>query len=443
MIGRIWMVAVRDLMATLTNKAFLFGLILTPALLLLGFTVVPRLLNSAAAPQVKGEIALIDQSGQVLPALRTALDPQAIATRRDKGLSQLAEEGVVPPPVAWVPPQLTLHELPGGTDAGKSWLLERTAAGVQHLALTVIPAQAVTLDGKSDYGAYELYVAKNVTEDTQLAIHGAVRDALVSIRMKAKGVDRDSVERMQSVARPTAVVVAPEGEQPSQGTLRRILPFICGLLLFLTVVMGGSTLMGSTIEEKSSRVMEVLLAAVSPLELMAGKLLAQLAVGLMMLTVYVGFGLVALAGAAAAGVIEPMLVVDLVVLFLLAYLTYGALMMTIGAAVSSNADAGPLMMPVMMLLVIPYVMTVFVGQAPNAPLAVIMSFVPPFNTFMMLARLASDAPPPFWQVPLTVGIGLLFAAGVLWFAAKVFKIALLMHGKPPSLATLVRWAWMA
>jgi ABC-2 type transport system permease protein len=138
-----------------------------------------------------------------------------------------------------------------------------------------------------------------------------------------------------------------------------------------------------------------------------------------------------------------MLLVDFALFFMIAYLTYGALMLTVGAAVNQIADAQSLMLPIMILLLVPYMLTAIVGQAPNSTLSVTLSFVPPMNTFMMLARLASDTPPPDWQVALTALGGIAFAVMVLWFAAKVFRVGLLLQGKPPDFATLIRWARMA
>jgi ABC-2 type transport system permease protein len=99
--------------------------------------------------------------------------------------------------------------------------------------------------------------------------------------------------------------------------------------------------------------------------------------------------------------------------------------------------------PVMLLLIAPYVMAPMIGQAPNSSLSVALSFLPPVNTFAMLARLASPTPPPLWQVWATIALGLAAACLVVWFAAKVFRVGLLMQGKPPSFATLWRWARMA
>ena len=129
--------------------------------------------------------------------------------------------------------------------------------------------------------------------------------------------------------------------------------------------------------------------------------------------------------------------------FLTAYLVYGAIMQTIGAAVSQIADAQSLMGPVMLLLVIPYILSFIVGQRPDAPFTVIASFIPPVNSFMMLARLASSSPPPVWQVLVSLGLSVAAAMVTVWFAAKVFRVGLLMHGKPPSLITLVKWARMS
>jgi ABC-2 type transport system permease protein len=253
----------------------------------------------------------------------------------------------------------------------------------------------------------------------------------------------DAIEVAQRVARKPAVIVGEKGEQNAQRSFNRILPFVMGALLFISVMLCGQTLMTSLIEEKSSRVVEVLLSAVSPLELMWGKLLAQLAVGLLVMLVYIGLGVLMLLQFALFGLLDPMLILYVIVFFLLAYLVFGALMMAIGAAVNQVADAQSLMGPVVMLMLVPYALSPMVGRNPDAPLSVVMSLLPPVNSFVMMVRLASDSPPPLWQVLLSIGIGMAGAAVAVWFAAKIFRIGLLMHGKPPNFATLLRWARQA
>ena len=115
-------------------------------------------------------------------------------------------------------------------------------------------------------------------------------------------------------------------------------------------------------------------------------------------------------------------------------------MMAIGAAVNQMTEAQSLFGPVMLVLMLPYVLSPMIGRAPNSTFSTVVSFLPPINTFAMMSRIASDAPPPAWQVWLTVLVGVAAAYAAVWFAAKVFRIGLLMHGKPPNFATLIRWA---
>ncbi len=437
MMQRIWMVAVRDFTTTVSNKGFLLGLLVVPILIAVFLILGPRILNGPR-PVVVGQLEVIDPTGGVLPALRVSLDPATIAARRAKA-SGPSVPGMVNAPI----PELSVVERPSTADlqSEKRWLIQPPGAAERHLALIVVHPDAVTRPaGQADYGSYDLYVASRLDQNTESVITEGLRQALVSTRLKLAGIDQAAVEAAMRVAQPTSVTVAAGGEHETRPLFTFLLPFACGILLFIGIMTGGQILITSTVAEKSNRVIEVLLAAVSPIELMWGKLLGQLAVGLLIMVAYAGLGLLALVQYALIGLIDPMLLVYLVVFYLLAYLVYGALMMAVGAAVSQAADAQSLMGPIMILLVAPYALVPMIGQNPSSTLSVVMSFVPPINSFAILARLASGSPPPAWQIAGSLAAGVAAACIAVWFAAKVFKIALLMHGKPPSLGTLVRWA---
>jgi ABC-2 type transport system permease protein len=207
-------------------------------------------------------------------------------------------------------------------------------------------------------------------------------------------------------------------------------------------MMSGQYLLTTTVEEKSNRVVEVLLSAVSPMELMVGKILGQLAVGLLVLLLYMGLGVMALISFAALGLLDPVLIVFLLLFFFLAYVSVGALMAAIGSAVNEMREAQGLMTPVMLLIMIPWILWMPISRDPNSMFATVLSFLPPLSNFVMMLRMASTTPPPLWQPILGIVIGAIGAVGMLWFAAKVFRIGLLMYGKPPTLGTLVRWARM-
>lgn len=172
---------------------------------------------------------------------------------------------------------------------------------------------------------------------------------------------------------------------------------------------------------------------------MAGKLLGQAAVSLIGMALYLAMGILLLASFALVGLFHFSLIFYLVVFFLIGHLVLGSLMMAAGAAVNDMKEANGLLTPLMLVFMIPWMLWMPISRDPNSILSVVMSFLPPVNTFAMLLRMASNAPPPLWQVWLSmaVGAGSVFCA--LWVAAKIFRIGILMHGKPPNFATLVRW----
>jgi ABC-2 type transport system permease protein len=447
---KIGLVAQREFLATVSTKGFIVGLLIVPALIGLAALIGPRIIN-AQSPQVRGDVAVIDATGLVAPELRQALNYDAIVARRTEttrralgqaapGLSGTASDEAARQ-IANRVPRLRLVERPADADVQqeKKWLLQGTPEE-RHLALIVVHPNAVRRDGQGNFGAYDLYVSRGIEEATESTVYEGLRQALVGARLTAGNLDPELVEATMQVARPSSVIVSQGGEQRAQRGFTQSLPLMLGVLMFVSVMIGGQALMTSTIEEKSSRVVEVLLAAVSPFELMAGKLLGQLAVGLLSLSVYLALALLALWSFAMLGLVDLMLVVYLLVFFLITYLIFGALMMAIGASVNQMAEAQSLMGPVMLLLLLPYMLSPMIGRAPNSTFSIAVSFIPPVNTFAMMSRLASDAPPPAWQVWLTVLVGIGGAAAAVWFAAKIFRIGLLMHGKPPNFATLIKWA---
>jgi len=443
---RVGLIAARDYKAAITSRAFLIGLLVMPVMLLLFFVLVPRILNSRS-PQVIGEVAVIDTTGKVGAELARALLPAEIARRRAveaeetplKAASASAPAGASGSPI----PNMTLVQIPPTTDIDtyKHWLIQSPDTSPRHLAIVVVQPDAVTRrPGAPTFGSYALYTSSKLDEGTEATLRNTVRGALITTRLRADGIDPDSMATVQQVFQPDAVVVNPAGDRSAARGFARVLPFACGMLLFIGVLTGGQLLLTSTVEEKSNRVIEVLLAAVSPLELMYGKLLGQLALGMTMTVVYLVMSLYALAQLSLSGLLDPMLIVYVLAFYVVTYLVFGSMMLTIGAAVNQMAEAQALMPPVIILLAGGYSLSGFIGQAPNSAFSVAMSFIPPANTFAMIARVASSAPPPAWEVWTTLLISVVTAMLVVWFAAKVFKVALLMHGRPPSFATLIRWA---
>jgi ABC-2 type transport system permease protein len=166
-------------------------------------------------------------------------------------------------------------------------------------------------------------------------------------------------------------------------------------------------------------------------------------VGLTILLLYGGLGGGALVLYGLADLLGVANVIYLLVFFLIAYFTVGALLAAVGSAVNDMREAQSLQMPVMIAFIIPYTLWFPLTRDPNSTFAVVCSFIPPIAPMVMMLRLTSIEPPPTWQVLLSIVVGIVAVYVAFWAAAKIFRIGLLMFGKPPNLLTLIKWVRMA
>jgi ABC-2 type transport system permease protein len=329
-------------------------------------------------------------------------------------------------------------------DALKVPLPAPGAGATPRLAVIVVHPDAVTpAPGTDRFGTYDLFVRDKLDDRLLDDLHSGMREAIVGARLSGLGVDPARIKSLTTVPRPDSRTVTAEGERKTNRELNMLLPAAFMILLLVSVLTSGQYLLTTTVEEKSNRVVEVLLSAVSAMELMTGKILGQMAVGFLILALYAGLGLVALVSFATLGLLEPMMIVFLLIFYVLAYFTFASMMAAVGAAVNEMREAQSLMMPIMLTLMLPWIMWLPLSREPNSMLAVTLSFLPPFSNFVMLLRMASVSPPPAWQPWVAVALSALGVYGSVWFAAKVFRVGLLMFGKPPTFGTLVKWARMS
>ena len=450
---RILHIALRDFLAIVATKGFLIGLLLVPALGAVMIVAAPWLFGDRQY-RIESEYAVIDPTGAVFSELAAAVDPEAIANRRRealrRGLDRTPEavRGIAQDAfrrsldeAAGPAPDIRLTALPAGMDddAAKAWLTAEPE-GSRRAALIVIHADAVEASGPGrELGTYDLYVRPNLDSRDLGFIYDSVRDAIVDARVAAQALDRARIESVLRVPRQPSTTVGPDTERETVAGFNEFLPLAFMILMFMGIVSGGQMMLTSTVEEKSSRVVEVLLSAVSPTELMAGKLLGAVALSLLTIGLYLAMGLALLASFSLFGLLDPWLIVYLLIFFLIGFFVIGSLMLAVGAAVNDMREAGTLQTPLMMVVMIPWFLWPAISRNPDSAFAVVMSYLPPINTFAMLIRMASTQPPPWWEVWLSIAVGLASVAGAVWVAAKVFRIGLLMYGKPPDLRTLVRW----
>jgi ABC-2 type transport system permease protein len=417
---------------------------------------------NAASPKVSGHVAVIDQSGSVAAKLEKAFTAEAMAERRGKFKKEVAAEieksapgmgsqiDKAPMPAA---PELTLQKLPTDVsiDAAKAEILkavgkEKDAGGTNpRLALAVIPKEAVKgVDGKAnEFKDFELFVAPKLDPEVQSDIRSQVSQAIVDARIEASGLDVDRVRALTRQSRVEATAITAEGEKKANPALQFLLPGAFLFLMWISVFTAGQYLLSSTIEEKSNRVMEVLLSAVSPMELMVGKILGQMAVASLVLAVYAGAGLTTLVALSLKHLIDPMQIVYLCVYFVIGFALVACMMAAVGSAVSDVREAQSLLTPVMLVLIIPMMLWMPILRNPNSLFAQIVSFIPPISPFVMVLRLSGSEKVPTWQIPATIIVGLIGVVVFAWAAAKIFRIGVLMYGKPPNFTTLIKWVRMA
>ena len=456
---RIFWIAWREFLATVATKGFIIGILVMPITIVVMIFVMPVILDDTP-PRVEGELAVLDSTGVVIEDIARWLEPEAVA-RRAGDLAEAIDEAI-PDVVQEIGeragrddladralegilgqvPDIEVVALPLDADleAEKGPLLEGSMAEGGRLAIAVIHPDAVERDSiGAPFGDYDLFVREKLDDRIESELSGALRDAIISNRVRLSGLDRDEIDALTNMRRVRSTTVTRGGEQETNEAMNMLLPGGFMILLLLAVMTSGQHILLTTVEEKRSRVIEVLLSAVSPMQLLAGKILGQMCVGSVMLGLYGGMGLAALISFALLGLVDLSLIFYLLIFYLIAYFTLGSWMAAIGSAVNEVTEAQSLMMPVMITMMVPWLLWLPITRDPNGLFATVTSFLPPINTFVMLLRMSSNTPPPLWQVWVSILFGIAGVYASLWAATKVFRVGLLMYGKPPNLPTLWRW----
>lgn len=467
--AKVLRVAAREFASTAITKGFIIGALVVPAAMFAIIPLVAALAISAQPAADKGKIYVVDRSNEVTETLTERLSPEAVrerwaanqenAKRAVKGLmgDALGEKAagsmeqaagmIRTPEIEVVPaaPDADIEEI-------KEQLRGQVASGSKSadesdrlLAVIEIDADAAQkLNEDEGFGAYQVFFRPKLNEETVGEIKGAVRWSIRDRRYANANLDRAQISELDSIQARQSKEITEEGERKESSEIASfIIPFASMLLLLIASMTGGQYLLTTTIEEKSNRVVEVLLSALSPMELMTGKILGQMAVGLSLLLIYNMVGIIALITFERLDLIDASTIALFFVFFLLAYFMFASLMAAIGSAVNDLREAQALMTPVMLMMILPYVFFMPVIRAPNSMLSTVMSFIPPISPFIMIMRVSSTDPPPTWQIATVILINMIAVLVFLWFAAKVFRVGLLMFGKPPNFRTLIKWIRMA
>jgi ABC-2 type transport system permease protein len=290
-----------------------------------------------------------------------------------------------------------------------------------------------------------IYSTKEAADFGQsIELRNAVRSAVIRQHLSQKGMSAPEVDSLLTPIDLETVRIE-KGKEGANGTTIFFTAFAMVMLLYGVVLIYGMSVMRSIIEEKSTRILEVLLSSVTAKELLAGKILGVGAVGLTQILVWVIFALLfsvpgLLAAQSFLGEIHipTTAIVAFSIFFLLGYFLYSAMYAAIGSMVNTDQEAQQMQWPAMAPLIVGIFLMNLVMQHPSSPLSFWLSMFPFFAPILMLVRVLIEQP-PMWQLVLCVGIMLATIYGLLALSSRIYRVGILMYGKRPSLPELRRW----
>jgi len=434
-IERIVTIARREYLAGVRTKAFWISTALLPVLMAALF-VLPTLLLSKTRATLR--LAVVDETGGVGARLAGELagdparsggpgqEPAGEATRAEA--SRFAVD---------------LRPAAGDRAAQRAALDREVLAGTVDAWIWIAP--------ESLSGADVAYHGESVSNFvTQRVLADALTRAVSAARLSDAGLDPARVAALTAPVGLETVRVSAAGTRREAGTAGFLLAYFLFFLLYMVTLIYGQQVMNGVLEEKASRVVEVMLTTARPVELMAGKLFGIAAVGLTQLAIWlaclvaltapgVAAALVTLPAGVALPTVSAGVAVHFVAHFLLGFFLYSALYAAIGAASNDLREAQQLASSVVIFIVLPVVFAITVINDPDSTLATVASLIPLFTPLLMLLRIVVKTP-PVWQIALGYALTAGFVALLLALCARVYRVGILMHGKRPTLAELARWA---
>jgi ABC-2 type transport system permease protein len=420
----IWLIVHREYLERIRSKTFLLFTLLMPALMA-GSILVPAKLAEMKSGTARRIVVV-----SVNVDLATSIKQQLLAPSSADTSSSSSEE-------AALKGEFVVQVNTTPTDELRDTLRQQVSAG--------------TIDGFLWLNEEELanhkatYSARDITDfQTNAAVRSAVRAALVKQYLAQKGLTGPQVEKLLTPVELRTVHIT-KGHEGASGMVVFLTGFIMVMLLYVNVLVYGISVMRSIIEEKNSRILEVLLSAVTAKELLAGKILGVGAVGLTQILIWLVIGaLVSAPGTLAAkaylsGVHIPLsAIVWFGVFFVLGYFLYSTMYAALGAMVNSDQEAQQMQWPALLPILLSIFLAAPVMQHPDSEMAVWLSLVPFFAPILMFIRIMVEQPPT-WQLGFCLALMLATIYGLLALSSRIYRVGILMYGKRPTLPELRRW----
>jgi ABC-2 type transport system permease protein len=268
-------------------------------------------------------------------------------------------------------------------------------------------------------------------------LKGAVREIVTERKLRARGLDPTVVKELTAPIELKTIKLSKTGEAEESGFTQVFFrAYVFMMMLFFLIMTSGQLLVRSILEEKSNRVVEILLSSCSPRDLMTGKILGLSGLGLTQMSFWVVIGL-SVSSRFEITLIPLGSALLLACYFGLGYLLYASIFVAAGAPVSTEQEAQQITSYLVLILVVPIAVAFTAVQNPHSTLIRVLSFIPLLTPSMMALRIPIQMPPAA-ELAATLLLLALSAAGAMWLAGKIFRTTMLVYGKRPSPRELLK-----
>jgi len=423
-----WLVFQREYLERIRSKAFIIMTLLMPVFM--ASTILIPAFLSDMKPGVTRRIVLVANNADIADAIK-----QQLLSQQTKSDTPSQSKSV--PASKSASPRYSIEIDTNTTDAERDKLRRDVSDskidGFLWLSDSNLANRKV------------VYSAKDVTDfGESIELRNAVQSALVKRQLGQKGMSDAEIE---TVLKPIDFdsVRIEKGKEGASGIAVFLVSFTMVMLLYVNVLVYGFAVMRSIIEEKNSRILEVLLSSVTAKQLLAGKIIGVGAVGLTQIFIWLAIaGAFSLPGLMSSrsmlsNVHIPMVgVLAFGIFFILGYFLYSTMYAALGSMVNSDQEAQQVQWPAMLPIIFAIVLSTPVLQHPNSQLAFWTSMVPFFAPILMFVRIMAETP-PMWQIILCIALMLLTTWGLLGLSSRIYRVGILMYGKRPTLPELRKW----
>jgi len=462
-----------EYLSAVRSKAFIIGIIMMP--IMMGGSLIAKYLSESNVDLQERKFAILDESDGMYELLEAALEVrnseifETVGEKPVQGgmpglpvLSDGSSDGAgsgSEAEVTWEPgemqekrqvkPTFSMERYEHDANETRSpelVLSDRVRSG-ELFAFLIVGKNVFEPDRKpKDYVNY--HSASPTYGDLPKWIKSTIQDEVETSRFQSKNIDPELVKDMKrrvNFDERSLVEETVEGEEiggeEENDFESYVIPIASVIMLFMLIMMAAPQALNVVLEEKMQKISEVLISAVSPFQLMMGKLVGTVLLSMTLSAVYLGAVVVATHYFEVESMVPGRIYAWFLLFQLMALAIFSSLFAAVGAACSEMRDAQSLITPGMMILMIPMFFLGVVVESPDSTLSVALSLFPPATPMIMMLRVAIEPGPPMWQLILSVVLTVAFTAACIWAAGKVFRIGLLSSGQAPTMKKLIGWVF--